>query len=413
MNNLIKYEFIKIIKTKRVLIATMILLVTVSLNIFNVSNEYFGEFSGIAAVKHQFNAQKNNSGPITGDKLKKITTYYHDIVYSPKNLNDPKDKTSGLTDEAFVKFSGKYSNFESLIIRATTPKGESTLNKSIVDISPDESSKIYDMRNINVEKYLNNSKVSSSTKEYLINKISMMEKPLNYKPIRGWEQIIRTIDDASGMFIMIVIAICLAPIFTNEYQTGVDNLILSSKKGRRELAISKFIAAFIFTTLFFLIFMTYIIICNLILYGPTGANTPIQALSYLWYSMYNMTFLQATLMIIGLSYLATLFYVSIIMIISVKSKKSFTSIILCLLLIFIPYFIYATNSINDFSIISKLMFLFPSNMTLGLKIISSYIVFNFLNFVVPLPVIICIVSIIGILILLLMTMRSFYKHQVS
>lgn len=413
MKSLVIYEIKKIITRKITIISSIILFFIISSNIFSVANgDYYLDYTGVESIKKRTDDEQKLQGVLTPEYFSNILSKYNKLKDDPNNLVDPKDKNSGLNDTSYFRDWDSYQPIDMLVDTAFTPVSELGFNK-INGLSIKDIKCIYNVRLSNINAYINDTnkiKISDNNKDIIMKKAKSLQTPLEYKTYRGWTKIISNIDDASGMFIMIVLAICISPLFTSEYQTGVDNIILSTKKGKKDIIYSKFIATFLFTTVFYFGFVAYITICNASIYSLSGWNLPIQVSSVYWYSVYNINFLQSYIITVLLGYLANLFSVTVTMMLSSRLKTSFATIILSLVSIFIPYIVYL-SSMSTY--VNYIFDLFPVNITHLVKIFNSYLYYNILGLQISQPVFMVVVSIVCIGALLHITFKIFKNHEVK
>lgn len=84
-----------------------------------------------------------------------------------------------------------------------------------------------------------------------------------------------------GIVFALFLLIVLSPLFANEYSSGADGIILTTKYGKSKLIRAKFIVAILFTTLTVIVFSAFVLaICGLYFGGFTGWQVDIQTLVY-------------------------------------------------------------------------------------------------------------------------------------
>lgn len=160
-----------------------------------------------------------------------------------------------------------------------------------------------------------------------------------------------------------VICILIAPVFSIEYQTGSDSILLSTEHGKKKGIIYKLIAGFLSTSLVYLIASALVYGFIFTIFGFNGWNCPIQASMGGWKSFYHITNLQALCMVLLLCYLGCLFISILAMFLSSKVKSSFSTIIFLVLIIFIPSII--GKQMFKGGLFDKLLNLFPHQLLLG------------------------------------------------
>ncbi|MCL1964481.1 MAG: hypothetical protein FWF69_05405 [Firmicutes bacterium] len=143
----------------------------------------------------------------------------------------------------------------------------------------------------------------------------------------------------------------LAPVFSNEYATKMDGLILSSKHGKKGVIIAKFFAAFIGINAFFiLVFGTYILIAGIAVGfsgGQTSFTTTLHDAFQYVNSPYNFTMFQFLLFSLAVSWGACIGFGVFILFISSKIRNTMTVSAISLPVFILPLFFYAVDNSRD------------------------------------------------------------------
>ena len=144
------------------------------------------------------------------------------------------------------------------------------------------------------------------------------------------------------VLIALMLAVCLANIFSEEHQKKTDQLVLCSKNGKQILYGAKIAAGFLFTTGSTVIILLITALPQVLLLGTDGWNSPIQL--YMPLSLLDMTFGE----MLGYTYmtglLAALLYASVTMCCSEMFRNSnvavmalITVLVLVPMMVVIPY----------------------------------------------------------------------------
>lgn len=234
-----------------------------------------------------------------------------------------------------------------------------------------------------------------------------MSEPYEYGYHEGWKTIFNCIELLA--LPIIAICICIAPIFSGEYQCGADNIILSSKYGKSKLILAKVLAAFIFSFIVYTINILVGLGIILILFGVGGWNLPIQIMGST--IPYALTFLSATIVCVITLYLVMIAMVSITLVLSAKMKTPFSVLIVMICVLMGPLFLKLSETNG---IWNHIFMILPS--------ISAQPVFfldatNYLSY--PLPGVTMDVITIRMVLYLIITIisipiayNSFKKHEV-
>jgi len=134
----------------------------------------------------------------------------------------------------------------------------------------------------------------------------------------------------------VMLLIGLSSIFTREYSSGVDNYILSSKKGRRELVWAKINASLIYTMTVILVWELFNITVNYLRHGNKGWGNPIQTFPQFSESPYDLSIVEYHFLQIGIHLLGACCFALLIVFISSISKNSLIAFIMSALILFGP-----------------------------------------------------------------------------
>ncbi len=206
------------------------------------------------------------------------------------------------------------------------------------------------------------------------------------------------------LFVMIsILAIIItAPMYTKEYE-GMDNLILTSKYGKTKLSTAKNIASIMSILFISILAIILNFIITLSIYGNMGLNasTLFCAIDEINFMSVNFTCKEMLILQIILSISGILLLSSISLLISSKSKNMIVSIVVSMLVIFVPFFIQISESNPLFKILGLTpIFQIQFASILSLDNMSYYIT-------------VIVISIVVVILSWILTKRFFSKHQVS
>lgn len=208
-----------------------------------------------------------------------------------------------------------------------------------------------------------------------------------------------------------VICILLAPIFSVEYQTCCDAILLSTEHGKRKGIVYKLIAGLLSASLVYWITAGVVYCFMFTVFGVEGGDCPIQASFSGWKSFYHVTNIQSFWMVLILGYVGCMFIGSLTMFLSSKVKTSFATIILIFIFIMVPATI--GKSLITESVWNKIIDILPHQMLLGWNIFRTYILYDIGGKVVTpyevLPVLYGTLAVI----LLPFAYNSFRKHKIA
>ncbi len=136
----------------------------------------------------------------------------------------------------------------------------------------------------------------------------------------GWKVLNRDIGRLIVM-ISVMISIIIMPLFAEETQTGMQELIRSAMKGKRQLDFARIITAYgTGSILYFLaVFLCFLI--KMMPFGLSGANEYIQSSENTFFSLFHISYIQQFAWNCLRGYVALIFVVSMTILISVMLEQ--------------------------------------------------------------------------------------------
>ncbi len=110
--------------------------------------------------------------------------------------------------------------------------------QELQELTPEEAESFYDLRTAMAQDYIDSLDVSQTTKDTLIAMNATIETPFVMDNFEGYS-IFLTAIFMTGIITFLLLAYLISPIFSNEYLTRVDSLILTSKNGKRAQILAK------------------------------------------------------------------------------------------------------------------------------------------------------------------------------
>jgi hypothetical protein len=201
----------------------------------------------------------------------------------------------------------------------------------------------------------------------------------------------------------------LAPVFSEEYNTGAATIILTTEKGKNLLIRAKIIASFLFSTSIFVLFGFVYILFHGFAYGFSGADSHIQTSAYFLVSPYALTMGGLALRVFGIGYLGLLFLTSITLVVSAKSKNPYTTVIPLAGILFLPLVSFSQISEG----LDRILKLFPVHIMWVSDIYPMALFYNVMGFLIDQATMSVIVSVLGIFLLIPISYRFFRTYQVK
>lgn len=313
MLDLIKFELYKIFSKKSVRI---ILLLTILLGIFNVVAESVSvKYQGVDHIDDVYSIMKEYEG-------KAITE--ESAIKAENTINDLKEKKSRgekLTEKEIVYMNYLYDTMR-------PPYPAYTVNNELytVDEMKDEMNKLKNENKTDTYEYKN--------LNFIYEKVKNVEESKFYFS-HGW---LKTADfKAIATLITTLIAVGLAAIFSDEYQSNSAQIMLSCKYGKNKIVLSKMITGLIFTaTIFIIINVVHMI--GVLLYDFRGWDAPLELFKYYTNTPFDMRVIDFYITGLEISFIGAILYSLVTMLISLLVKNNMIALLLSLGLYYAPAF---------------------------------------------------------------------------
>lgn len=273
-------------------------------------------------------------------------------------------------------------------------------------LTPLQAEQFYEARRETVEQIIDSTQMSSKAKNYLLEQDKKLKTPLRFSYMDGYTRFL-SILYTTGLMAAFAMAICIAPLFSGEYTSGADQLILSSKYGKGALIYAKLFTGFTFAGGLSLLLTLQTYIQCLLTFGPDGSNTPIQV--YMPLCVWSLTMKQAVF-IHGLCvFFACLFTAAVTMVLSAKLRSPFGVIILVSILLFLPLIIrMPAQPLLPY----QLFQLLPSNM-MAFESIIDLQQYELFGLVIPPYIMMPAFATVCAAALTPFSYRAFKKHQIT
>jgi hypothetical protein len=289
MMRLLKFELYKIFSQKMIYITFLVLILFSSMYILN-----FEKTDDQAKDFYQ-----KWEGPLTSEKIQEAETSNEQLVAETEERIE--EMIANGTEGAFLSESeeiqsGIYENI------AFIQRVQETFNQRLQELK-------------------NSTKYNAGLEKQMLENVDLSYFSFH----RGPAEII----DYTATFTFIItgamLLIGLSSIYTREYSSGVDNYILSSKKGRSVLTWAKLGAALIYALTVVAAWEVVNVISKLYILGNLGWGTPLQFVFKYYFSPYGFNMLEFHLIQLGIHLAAAFGFAILILFISSISKNSLLS----------------------------------------------------------------------------------------
>lgn len=263
----------------------------------------------------------------------------------------------------------------------------------------------YTLRRDKQTQAVEQTRMSDRGKEAVLALDARVKTPFAFSYTDGYTRFF-TLMYSEGLMAAFVMAICIAPLFSAEYATGADQLILASKHGKRRLIQAKLFTGFSLAAAITLTLTALSYFLSMLTFGFDGGNAPLQ----LYYPMspYPLTMGQTALLLSICILFACLLTAAVTMLLSAKLKSPFGVIVLISLLLVVPMFIQVSY---DPIWLSNLVHLLPTYM-MDFGPVTSPIQYEMLGLVVRPYVFMPLFAAVVCILLAPLAYLAFKHHQI-
>lgn len=323
---MLRFEIKKVFsKTKNRITIIVLLVILITTSILTINRvEYVDEngnhSTGISAARNLREAKNEWAGNLTEEVFQSV--FEENMI-----INNSNEISSDSIEEENKRFAKKQgiSTIRDVINNAFSEYRDYN-DFAIDNISEDEVKNVYERRIATLKEWLDSGEetFTEEEKSFLIQQYEDLETPFYYEYMDAWSALLQNISTFI-LILALVIGFFVSGIFSDEFQTKADSIFFSTRLGRNKGILSKMGAGFIIVSTFYAFFIFLYTFIVLVVLGVDGANCPIQL--DLWRSVYNVTFLQAYLIIVAGGYIGTLFASILAMLASALTHSTPTAII--------------------------------------------------------------------------------------
>ncbi len=408
---LVKFEYLKIFKSKFnmiFIVALFGLMIFLSYN--DITNTYFSvqtdegyeNYSGMEAIQMYKEIGESGAGEMNEQWL---GTFYDDMQNDmDKNANN--NAKYGIFYDVFFQIMNKY-----------TVHSEDESDKEQEQVSLSAISREEFIENFNADykevfkDYFKFYNYSEEKTEYLYNQIDELEDPLYFGYTDAYTFFFNK-QQEFALMLLILISILSANIFSSEYSLKTDTLLISSKNGKKSVALAKITCIFSLITLIYLIITAMQLIITQVFYGFKYGSTT-YFLSIVFGKSFNDTSVLNVLIIkILISILVCLVFSVFGAMLSQLIKNQIATIITLLTISFFPFVVESMISLDLTDLQNNIIALFPAYAQYDYKLFGNnlYMIGNTqLNNVF---VVVALYSVLAVAFTII-THNSFKKQQIS
>lgn len=410
MMNLIKYEFLKLAKRKSSL-AVVLAGIVVTAFLFMLptfQSKYYtqdGAVEGMAGIAIEKADVEATAGLLTGDLIAQNVEEYQRLFDNPANVGTDGQEEYIIGD-AYWNFVAPRERMLQLIAANYDDPGDYRGLSTLRSLDRAACEDFYRARDEKIALTLENPsrELTEDAKSYWSSMGDSVAEPFDYGWFKGWDIILASFELL--VFAILAVCIALAPAFAGEYTAGTDAVILSSRYGKSKLGRAKIIAAYLFSLAAFTLIVAIALAIPLLSFGFDGWDKPVQISNTV--IPYNLTFLQATLLNLGVIYLVLGGMIALTLLLSSKLKSPYLVLVVLVPLLFLPLFLTPSGTTD---IYNQTLFLLPYRATM--PELSKFITYQVGPLVMDAFTMRAVTYLVIIAVCAPLSARFFKRHQVS
>lgn len=263
------YEYKKILRKKIVWISTLLCLIAL---VFSVCTPLLGTYyidgKRISTNYQAYQTDKSYATALNGRALdQELLEEAVDAYRKIPQVTDNQHYTSTPEYQTYARPYSPVFNF----IGGTTDLQPSEI---MLSWKPNETD-LYERRQEWLNSRWEDFQLTEGEIEFWQKQEDQVGKPMIYQETGGWENLFSELQTV-GILVLMVIAISLSGIFSDEHLRKTDQLILSSSLGKTKLYQAKIAAGIAFSASVALLFIAVTFLLTLLLFGTNGFHAAFQ-----------------------------------------------------------------------------------------------------------------------------------------
>lgn len=402
--DIVKFELKKLLCRKRSIIVIALLIIDGALSVFGtvIGNYYYTDENGNEAVitRYEDDMTERRYGEalsghaIDADLIMEAVEAYKSVPITGGNYYDTPE---------YQNNARKYDRIYGMVCGTFNLSGI----EEFQSLTREQAEQFDIIRRNNREQMINNSAISENMREYQLECLNKSPETLTYEYFGGYHRFV-TIMYTTAVMTAAVIAIITSGIFSNEYASGVDSLILSSKNGKGFVIGAKLFTAFSVSAVLIALLSLISLIESFIVWGTYGTNAALELMGSMF--PYPVTIGQAVLLYFLCTFMGCMMFSAITALFSAMLKLPFNTIVITALLLIVPMFIYIPAGAPMW--LFRLNNLFPANMMAFWGVTSEY-QYEIFGLVIPPYIFLPVFALIVTVVCSFFAVRGFRKHQVK
>lgn len=403
--DLASYEFKKILCRKRTVITIALVIIIGAVSVFGtiIGNYYYTDENGNDITVSRYEdemtdrryAEELSGRVIDADLIMEAVEAYRQVPLS--------GSTHYADTTAYQNTARKYSEVYRVVRRTFGLNGIEDFQA----LTREQAEQFDKIRRENREYVIENSQISDNMRAYWRECLDKSPEKLTYEYSGGYYRFF-AIMYTTAIMAGAAIAVMLSGIFSDEYTSGADSLILSSKHGKGLVIGAKLFAAFVISAVLILLLTAISYAETMIVWGSGGANSDITLMGNVF--PYPLTVGQCAVLYVLCMTMACLLFAALTSALSAVLKTSFSTIVIMSVLLIVPMFIDVPGEAPIW--VLCLENLLPTNMMAYWGAMYDY-QYEIFGTVVPPYVFLPIFAAVVSCVCSVLAYHRFRKHQIS
>lgn len=399
------YEFKKMLCRKRTVVTLTIVLLLGTLSVFGtiIGKYYYTDENGSETAISRYEdemidrryGEELSGRIIDADLIMEAVEAYRQV---------PLNGSAWYTDtKEYRDTARKYSEIYGIVRRVFNLNGIEDFQK----LTREQAEQFDQIRRKNREDVIINSEISENMRAYRQKCLDESPVPLTYEYSGGYDRFV-TIMYTTAMMAGAAIAIIISGVFSEEYTSGADSLILSSKHGKGLVIGAKLLAAFVISAVLMILLTAISYAETMAIWGTNGADGQLEIMGNIY--PYNISIGQGVLLYCVCMLAAYLLFAAVTAMLSSLFKTPFNTIIIMAILLIVPMFLNLPDEAPVW--LCCLENLLPTNMMAFWGAMYEY-QYEIFGLIIPPYIFIPIFALDASCICVYFAYRAFRKHQIG
>lgn len=334
---LYRYELKKLLKRKLIWVMLALFLI---ITVFSLLSGLIGEYyvNGVPYLSHYeiFLLNRKYERALTGRKIDQKLIDEMVLGYEKRNRlidsagDTPTDEDRVTINEASETYVRPYKSVHDFLNTASPFSAEEIESGAVSEAA------FYESRMDRLQENWRDACLTDGEKAFLTQKEQTLEKPFTFAYKEGYSALFEAVYTI-GIFLLLLIIVCLSGLFPEEHLRRTDQLLLCAKNGKAPLYLAKIMAGVSFCigiSTFISVFAFVLVFC---VYGADGFQSAFQLIYPL--SSFSLTAGEAVLICYGILIVTAALTGLIVMLVSELLRNSTATLAVCAGFLFLGLFL--------------------------------------------------------------------------